>query len=229
MLLIALATRLWGIDWQLPAALYFDEMKYVAWAGEAKADASASVEDLRNPTLFHHLLQLEYAVASVARRGASVQETAVSELRLARVTSAVLGALACLLTALAASRLVRAVGGLRRDVLAPDGGCHRDATLAGLAAGLVLALAPLHVHLSHYAVNDATASLFLAATLLFGSRALAGRLVAGSGAGRGGGRIGVQHEVQLRDRAGHAAGRRGDGRTTADLTPDPLSSQERGS
>jgi hypothetical protein len=32
----------------------------------------------------------------------------------------------------------------------------------------------LHVHLSHYAVNDATASLFLAATLFFGARALAG-------------------------------------------------------
>ena len=167
-------SRLWGIDWQLPAALYFDEMKYVAWAGVAKDDASATVEDLRNPTLFHHLLQAEYAVASVVRRGASAQETAVFELRLARLTSAVLGALACLLTALATSRLVRAVGGLRRGVVPPRDGWHRDAALAGLAAGLVLALAPLHVHLSHYAVNDATASLFLAATLLFGSRVLAG-------------------------------------------------------
>jgi len=161
-LLIALATRLWGIDWQLPAALYFDELKYVAWAGEAKGDAGAMVEDLRNPTLFHHVLQVEYAVASAARGGASAQEAAVFELRLARITSAVLGALACLLTALATSRLARAVGGLRREAL------------AGLSAGLVLALAPLHVHLSHYAVNDATASLFLATTLLFGSRALAG-------------------------------------------------------
>ena len=187
-LLVALAARLWGIDWQLPAALYYDEMKYVAWAGVAKDDANAEVDDLRNPTFFHHLLRAEYIVASAVRRGASVQETAVFELWLARVTSAVLGALACLLTALATSWLVRAVGGLRRAAVSPSDGWHRDAALAGLAAGLVLALAPLHVHLSHYAVNDATASLFLAATLLFGSRALAGGsrqdlLLAGAAAG----------------------------------------------
>ena len=173
-LLIALTTRLWGIDWQLPAALYFDELKYVAWAGDAKDDVGAEVDDLRNPTFFHHLLQAEYAVASLVRRDVSTQETAVFELWLARVTSAGLGALACLLTALATSALVRAVGGLRLGaaVAAPSDGWHRDAARAGLAAGLVLALAPLHVHLSHYALNDAPASLFLAATLLFGTRAL---------------------------------------------------------
>jgi hypothetical protein len=163
-MLMALAARLWGIGWQLPAALYFDELKYVAWAGSAKGDASAAVTDLRNPTLFHHLLQAEYAVAAGLWRGASEQETAVLELWLARVTSAVLGALACLLTALTAGELVRGPG---------DRG-PRSAAWAGLAAGLILALVPLHVHLSHYAVNDASASLFLAATLLFGTRALVG-------------------------------------------------------
>ena len=174
MLSIALFVRFWGIDWQLPAALYFDEMKYVAWAGDAKDDASTAVTDLRNPTLFHHLLQAEYAVASLVRRDTTSQETAVFELRLARLTSAVLGSLACLLTALAASTLVCAVGGLRAVVPTQAPTVGRDAAWAGFAAGLILAFAPLHVHLSHYAVNDATASLFLAATLLFGVRALAG-------------------------------------------------------
>jgi len=187
-LLLALIVRFWGIDWQLPAALYFDELKYVGWAGVAKDDASTAVADLRNPTLFHHLLQAEYAMASVARRGASVQESAVFELWLARVTSAVLGAVACLLTALGTSTLVRAAGGLRPETMMASAGWRWDAAWAGLAAGLVLALAPLHVHLSHYAVNDATASLFLAATLLFGSRALVGGswrdlLLAGAAAG----------------------------------------------
>ncbi|MCC7368568.1 MAG: glycosyltransferase family 39 protein [Chloroflexi bacterium] len=163
MLSLALFVRLWGIDWQLPAALYFDELKYVAWAGNAKSDATAAVSDLRNPTFFHHLLQAEYAVAAVVRRGTTTQEIAVSELWLARLTSALLGGLACLLTAFAARRTVEAAG-----TTAPD------AAWAGLAAGLILALAPLHVHLSHYAVNDATASLFLAATLYVGGRALAG-------------------------------------------------------
>jgi hypothetical protein len=170
-LLVALTTRLWGINWQLPSALYFDELKYVGWAGDARDDANAEVTDLRNPTFFHHLLQAEYAVAALARRDATPRERAVFELWLARVTSAVLGALACLATALAASALVRAAGGLSRGVAAA-GAVRQDAAWSGLAAGLIVALAPLHVHLSHYAVNDATASLFLALTLLFGCRAL---------------------------------------------------------
>jgi hypothetical protein len=187
---VALATRLWGIDWQLPAALYFDEMKYVAWAGDAKDDASQAVTDLRNPTFFHHLLQIEYAVASVTHRGATAQQTAVFELWLARVTSALLGALTCMVTGLAASALARAVGGLRSRSATTASTCQHDAVWAGLAAGLILAFAPLHVHLSHYAINDAAASLFLALTLLFGTRALAGGgrhdlLLAGLAAGLG--------------------------------------------
>jgi dolichyl-phosphate-mannose--protein O-mannosyl transferase len=185
-LLFALTARLWGIGWQLPSALYFDELKYVGWAGDAKDDANAEVKDLRNPTFFHHLLQAEYAVAALAQRDATPQQRAVFELWLARVTSAVLGALACLATALATSALVRAAGGLSRGAAA--GAARQDAAWSGLAAGLILALAPLHVHLAHYAVNDATASLFLALTLMFGCRALTGAgrrdlLVAGVAAG----------------------------------------------
>ncbi|MFN8633557.1 MAG: glycosyltransferase family 39 protein [Chloroflexota bacterium] len=184
MLAIALATRLWGIDWQLPAALYFDEMKYVAWAGGAKDDAGTTVTDLRNPTLYHHLLQVEYAVAALVRPDVGAQQTAVFELHLARVTNAVLGALACLATAFAAASVVRAVGGLRRPPPTLDGptavppapihpvSSDRDARLAGLAAGSIVAVALLPVHMAHYAVNDTAASLFLALTLLFGSRAL---------------------------------------------------------
>jgi len=191
---VALFVRLWGIDWQLPAALYFDEMKYVAWAGGAKDEIGASPADLRNPTLFHHLLQVEFAVSAMIRRDLNEQQTAIFELWLARVTSAILGALACALTALAASTLVRAMGGVGWGRASPPLPPDRrwwlgdEVAWAGLATGVILALAPLHVHLSHYAVNDTTASFFLAATLLFGSRALVGRrrldlLLAGAAAG----------------------------------------------
>ena len=97
--------RLWGIGWQLPAALYFDEMKYVTGRAVRRTMPAPTVTDLRNPTLFHHLLQVEYAVA-VARPAERDRpaESAVFELWLARVTSAVLGAVACVLTALAAAR-----------------------------------------------------------------------------------------------------------------------------
>lgn len=185
-LLVALAARLWGVGWQLPAALYFDEMKYVEWARRALDGGPRLVSDLRNPTVYHHLLHAEYWLAALVRSGGTPAESAVFQLGLARITSAVLGALACVLTGLAAARLVDHVGSIGRTDgprsvpavarPAPRGavrGSERGA-LVGLVAGLTLAIAPLHVHLSHYALNDAPATFFLAATLWLGTRALAG-------------------------------------------------------
>jgi 4-amino-4-deoxy-L-arabinose transferase-like glycosyltransferase len=156
-LLVALTVRLWGIGWQLPAALYFDEMKYVERAGAAVHGQPPDDADFRNPTLFRHFLELEYGLAGLGNPGTDPREAAISQLALARITSAILGALACLLTGLATAIL-----GARRP---------SDAWV-GLSAGLILALAPLHVHLSHYAVNDASASFLLAATLYCGARTL---------------------------------------------------------
>jgi hypothetical protein len=156
LVLVALGVRLWGIGWQLPAALYFDEMKYVDRAGAAVRGQPPDVADFRNPTLFRHVLEVEYRLAALVHPIADVREAAVFQLGLARVTSAVLGAGACLLTGLAAMRLWPGIGG----------------AWAGLAAGLILALTPLEVHLSHYAVNDAPASFVMAACLLVGVRAL---------------------------------------------------------
>ena len=68
-------------------------------------------------------------MASLAQRGATHQQAAVFELWLARLTSAVLGALACLLTALAASGPVQPRAAEQR--------CSRDAArdAAGRARG----------------------------------------------------------------------------------------------
>jgi len=59
-LAVALAVRLWGIGWQLPAALYFDEMKYVERAGATVRGQPRETVDFRNPTLFRHLLEVEW-------------------------------------------------------------------------------------------------------------------------------------------------------------------------
>src|SRR5215210_2127436 len=44
-LVAALTVRVWRIYRQLPAALYFDELNYVAWCGVANDDANATVTD----------------------------------------------------------------------------------------------------------------------------------------------------------------------------------------
>src|SRR5205085_997225 len=129
--------------------------KYVDRAGATVRGQPPDAADFRNPTLFRHVLEIEYRLANLVRPAADVREMAVFQLSLARITSAILGALACLLTALATARLPIVSGGW-----------------SGLATGLILALAPLEVHLSHYAVNDAPASFVMAACLLFGARAL---------------------------------------------------------
>ena len=106
-LALALAVRLWGIDWQLPYALYFDEQKYAERAGAAVRGQLPDRADFRNPSLFRHFLMLEYRILAVVQPSGDgqddVRELSVVQLGLARITSAVLGALACLLTALAAA------------------------------------------------------------------------------------------------------------------------------
>lgn len=149
---LALAPRLWGIGWQLPAALYYDELKYVGWALATSDGRPPDSTDFRNPSLFRHLLAVEYRLTDLVRPDRDRQRRAVFHYTTARVTSAVLGAGAVAATALAAARLF--------------------SPWAGAVAGLTLGLSLLHVHMSHLAVNDAPASFFLAAALLFGIRGL---------------------------------------------------------
>ena len=158
-LVVALVPRLWGIGWQLPSALHFDELKYVEWAGAVAAGEQVET-DFRNPSLYRHLLLGEYWLAGHLGVTDDARSTAILQFHVARVTSAVFGAIACLLTALAAARFAARPG---RPWAGP---------LVGGAAGLVLGWSLLHVHMSHYAVNDAVASAFLAGGLLFGVRAL---------------------------------------------------------
>ena len=154
---LALAARLWGIGWQLPDALYYDELKYVSWAAAQVDDRALSRTDFRNPSLYRRLLAAEYRIVDAVAPDRDDEQVAVRRLLIARVTTAVLGAGTVVLTALAAARLAASLA-------VPP--------IAGPIAGLALGLSLLHVNLSHLALNDVPASFFLAAGLLFGVRGL---------------------------------------------------------
>ena len=102
---LALALRLWGVNWQLPALLYPDEGKYVEWAAAVADDRPLDHTDFRNPSLYRHLLLLEYRASEALAPLSDARSRAVRRTVLARVTSAVMGAGAAALTGLAAARL----------------------------------------------------------------------------------------------------------------------------
>ena len=156
---LALVPRVWGFDWQLPEALYYDELKYVLWAERTEATDGEEL-DFRNPTLFGRLLGLEYRALGAlgwedgarldgerARRWLSLR------LASARLTVAALGAASVAVLFLAAASLW-------------------GVWVAAVAASLY-GLSFLSVHLAHLALNDVPASFFLAAALWAAARALA--------------------------------------------------------
>jgi hypothetical protein len=145
---LALAVRLWGINWQLPSALYYDEMYYLRWASAVAEGRRPPPTDYRNPLLSRHIHILEMRLAQRLFPIRDDRQRAEFQMLMARVSTAVLGAGAAVLTALAAQALF---GGV-----------------AGLITGLLMTLSPLHVHMSHIAVNDIPGSFFMAASLLAG-------------------------------------------------------------
>ena len=151
-LAVALTVRVWRIDWQLPDVLAHDELKYVSWAAAQVDGRALSRTDYRNPSLYRHLLALEYRVADAVVPDDDDQRQAVRRLLIARLTTAILGAGTVALAGLAAARLC--------------------SPAAGLVASLALGLSLLHVNLSHLALNDVPAAFFLTAGLFFGARGL---------------------------------------------------------
>ncbi|MFN0074398.1 MAG: ArnT family glycosyltransferase [Chloroflexota bacterium] len=145
---LALAVRLWGITWQLPAVLYYDELKYVQWASDKADGRRLGAPDYRNPSLVRHLFALEFRLAELLYPLANQRARASFRMKIARVTTAILGAATVVLAALT-SRVLFGAGG-------------------AIITGLLMALSPLHVHLAHLAVNDVPASFFLAASLCAG-------------------------------------------------------------
>jgi hypothetical protein len=151
-LLLALVLRLWGIEWQLPNVLYADELKYVLAASRGGPELDLEPSDFRNPSLFRHLLSVEYRVQRTAGldelRGPDAVDRALlaSHLLLGRLTVALLGT---------CSVALLYVVGVR--VLGPD---------FGLLASALLAVNLLHVQLSHMSVNDVPAGFLMLAALL---------------------------------------------------------------
>jgi hypothetical protein len=147
--LVALILRLWGLDWQLPHVVYYDELKYALPAASAVFEGGDEPTDFRNPTLFRHLLGLEYRLLVLLGLvpPADVDHNLLgTAMLLARLTVALLG--------IASVALLYLVG---RAVLGRP---------TGFLAALLLAVNFLHVHLSHFALNDVPATFFLVAALV---------------------------------------------------------------
>jgi hypothetical protein len=151
-LVVALALRLWGITWQLPDALYQDEMKYVQRAWDSLQEAEDRAVDFRNPWLFRHAMELEYRLLALPGQtepgGTPGTDRSLlgPRILLARLTVALLG--------FGSVALLYAVG---RRMLGPA---------AGLLAAALLAVNLLHVQLSHLGINDVPAGFFMVAALL---------------------------------------------------------------
>jgi hypothetical protein len=153
--LLAFGLRLWAPPWQVPSALYTDEGKYVLAAERSAQGAQGQDEeptDFRNPSLFRHLLNLEYRLVSLLSPSEPVDEVGAGRglparrLFIARLTVALLGA--------AAAVVLYFVG---RQAFGPR---------TGLLAAVLFAINFLHVHLSHFSLNDVPATLFMVAALL---------------------------------------------------------------
>ena len=149
---LAAALRLWGAAWQLPDQLNHDELRWVISATSGPAGLGQEAFDYRNPSLFRHLLELEYRLLpppgeqAGSEAGPADRDLLAPRTLLARLTAALLGA--------GTVGLLYVVG---RRAFGPG---------TGLLAGALLAVNFLHVHLSHYGLNDALAAFFLVAALI---------------------------------------------------------------
>lgn len=151
---LALALRLWVIDWQLPWQFHPDEGHYVWKAAGMGEDGNLNPKYFRNPSFYTYLLFVEYRVMellpfsleSLAPAWEALRQPSLPVL-LGRVTSAVLGAA----TVVVVYRL----------------GAELLGRAAGLIGALLLAVSFLHVRDSHFATNDVPATFFLMVSALF--------------------------------------------------------------
>ena len=136
----ALTLRVWSIGHGLPYAYNVDEAGHFAPLAVGMLDSGWNPHYFENPPAFTYLLKLIF----LARWGHAdaVKQWIIDPTPLwltARWTTAILGSLACVLTAVAGARL------FSRTV--------------GLLAGAVLATATLPVLYGHFALNDVPASV----------------------------------------------------------------------
>jgi hypothetical protein len=137
----ALFLRLWNLDFGLPDWYHPDE------PGKARAVARIAGGDL-HPGSFYHPSFMLYASAAVLRlsHASDTPPDEQAAVRAGRLTVALLGTATVLLAFIAG----RSAGG----------------RLAGLAAALLLAVAPLHAVCSHYLKEDVPVGFWALATYL---------------------------------------------------------------
>lgn len=155
-LTLALALRLSGLGWGLPWAFHPDEIFYVDQALDILKFGDLDPKYFKNPSLLTYLIAGELLVTRALGplAGPLAPGAAGSTYLLARLNGALFGtATVALLVPLGALLFSRR---------------------AGLLAGLLLAVAFIHVRDSHYGVNDVPGTFLLTLSLYAAARALGG-------------------------------------------------------
>lgn len=165
--------RIWGVGFGLPHTYHPDEHQYVDTALQV-------IEGQLNPGRFNNPSLYKYALAAVdgvwlavARSTGAVesrtaflalaQSDPTSSYLLARLVTAIIGALTAVLVYLLALEAGAARNGGSRSL---------DSRRAALVAAVLLAGTYLHARQSHFAVSDVPATALVAAALLFSMRVL---------------------------------------------------------
>lgn len=159
--LVALALRLWNLNWGLPAQFHPDEYQYTGRAFLMVVSGDPNPHYFKNPNLMIYIVHGLYlllwervqdfhALASVL--GMSIEDPRGDYLRILAARSA---------SALAGTLTIPAVYLAARELMG------RKAALMG---ALFLAVAFLHVRDSHYATNDILSVFFLSLSFLFSTR-----------------------------------------------------------
>jgi hypothetical protein len=146
---IALAVRAWGLDWQLPWQFHPDEGHYTWKALDLMSQETLNPKYFRNPSLLTYVLLAEYRLLgfqppkadAAAASGDGPFRPPSGVAFVGRLTSAVSGALTAL-----------ALGWIGWRAVGP---------WTGVLGALFLALAFIHVRDSHYATNDVPAVFLL--------------------------------------------------------------------
>jgi hypothetical protein len=164
---LALAVRLWGLDWQLPWQFHPDEGHYSWKAMDLISQETLNPKYFRNPSFLTYVLLAEYRLLGFQPARLDEQAATADGLfrppsgvaYVGRLTSALLGVLNVL-----------AIGWIGWRALGP---------WTGVLGALFLGLAFIHVRDSHYATNDVpavfllTLSVAASATILERPRLLA--------------------------------------------------------
>ena len=159
--LIALFSRLWGLDWGLPALYHPDEHHYLGQASVMLASGDLNPHYFENPSLLIYVIYLLDRILPQQEQAFHVVNDFFN--------LGIMDPRGDYLVDLAA-RGVSAISGTMTVLLVYVIGEALFNRAVALFASSLMAVSFLHVRNSHYATNDVFATLFLVASFLFAVR-----------------------------------------------------------